>query len=1193
MVKPSEIPARIKLSDVCIRATQKDHLFNGRYKIQIFIDNGKVKQGSLSTRANATEIIWLEALEIGCECSDIVFDLWRRRNIRKDIFIERFRTSATDVLCNSNSKGEAFGIVVNGDRATLSFNFILVSQNEDQISLEFIRRQLELVPHFPEKLEAVLSTLYKLKGWINPLLRVAPGGQAACDLFEQILSYFNEHQARIGKLGFIVDDLVALLKAVDTIRMENADKLEILIDTVDDILRTAREYGECLMKFGKRSTFKHLVSSALSSEMDDSIEDFRRRIARNEALLRAMLVQTTIRVEGMHFRMGEAEILANIAQLKPVPSAILHSHYAAFETCLKGTRERVIDSAIRGITSAPGAYWIPGGAGTGKSTIAASIVHELRARGVIVANFFCNRDDQQRRDPQKVIPTLAYQLAQSIPEYRSAIADAIASTNARHLPLPLQPMMQLHFFIIDAFASIEKRAVVLLIDGLDECDEKLCTSFLQSLLAVSDSAIKLAKITFVVLSRKLDSFYPLGEQFVTLVDLDGDLESNDTSKDIRRFVEAQLSVISCKYRDKDWPSQAEIDMLTTQARGMFIWADVACRFVSQPSYREELTRLTNESKVNIGIDDLYFRTLNVEFSRRPNQTGWISDYRAIMGCILCSTTPLSVRMISELLGKRQKTVEGTLSILRPVLRLGSSEDDEVHLLHASLADYLLDPGRSAHLHVDPSSAHASLAVGCLQILISGLKDIRRHIIFASASTKTTIDLIPAHVNYSCLNWASHLSLVTCQGDEAALIEASLGQFLKMCFLFWLEALSLLDRVQDGIVSLHALCVWLKKHDLLSLQALAIDSAVFLETFGYPISISTVHIYLSALPFSPKNSLIANHYRALFPVGTIPTVTNGQVSDWPDIAPVAHIGRIRHGLGEMIPSDLLAFSRDRRRVALLRGSRDLEGLGKAWVSVWDTENGCHVYGPAPLSTRQEHAKSVSFEPDDITIAVMFPYATDYWNISDWDRDVNHPLLPTRSVAIGFESESPVGPNEFHIQASDMEEVQAEPRTVTQNLAKTIPTLDSVIPDDIDHDVDVAVFEKETGWIIWDRGLCWIPPFYGNVEDPYRQHSAIVSHDTLAIGLPSDGPLIVKFAEAGTWDRLCSMEAGTLSEIIWDPICFFKLDEGALTGRYQNMLHHYMNFAYHSEDFLIKNGVNSLPNESVVQFFCEEPVSCKYA
>ncbi|KAK0442059.1 hypothetical protein EV421DRAFT_1904237 [Armillaria borealis] len=384
------------LADVCIRNTQKELLFNGTYKMQIFADNGKAKQGSLhSTQSNVMEIIWFKALEIGCECLDIVFDLWRKRKIWKDIFIERFQTSATNVLYDSNAKGEAFEITVNGDKATLSFSFTLVSQNEDQRPLEFIRRQLELVPDFPAKLKTVLSILYKLKGWINPLLKVAPGGQVACDLFEQILC------AHIGKLGFTVDDLAALLKAVDAIQMENADKLRILTDTMDDILQTAQEYGECLMKFGKRSTFKHLVSSALSSEMDDDIEDFWHHIA----------------LEDMHFQMEEVEIHVNIAQLKPVTLAILHSHYAAFETYLEGTHEWIIGNAIQGITSAPDAYWIPGGAGTRKSTLAASLVHELRAWGVIVANFFCNRDDQQQRYLQRIIPTLMYQLAQSIPEY--------------------------------------------------------------------------------------------------------------------------------------------------------------------------------------------------------------------------------------------------------------------------------------------------------------------------------------------------------------------------------------------------------------------------------------------------------------------------------------------------------------------------------------------------------------------------------------------------------------------------------------------------------------------------------------------------------------------------------------------------------------------------------------------------------
>ncbi len=109
-----------------------------------------------------------------------------------------------------------------------------------------------------------------------------------------------------------------------------------------------------------------------------------------------------------------------------------------------------------------------------------------------------------------------------------------------------------------------------------------------------------------------------------------------------------------------------------------------------------------------------------------------------------------------------------------------------------------------------------------------------------------------------------------------------------------------------------------------------------------------------------------------------------------------------------------------------------------------------------------------------------------------------------------------PNEFDIQAFGTEETQTKSGMVTQNHTKITPTLNSVTQDGVDYDVDMAVFEKKTGWIIWDRGFCWIPPFCGDVEDPYRQYSVLVSHDMLAIGISRDEPLIVKFANAGTWD-----------------------------------------------------------------------------
>jgi WD40 repeat protein len=43
-----------------------------------------------------------------------------------------------------------------------------------------------------------------------------------------------------------------------------------------------------------------------------------------------------------------------------------------------------------------------------------------------------------------------------------------------------------------------------------------------------------------------------------------------------------------------------------------------------------------------------------------------------------------------------------------------------------------------------------------------------------------------------------------------------------------------------------------------------DGSQFVDHFFIPISESVPHIYLSALPFSPENSLVSTHYRPQFP-----------------------------------------------------------------------------------------------------------------------------------------------------------------------------------------------------------------------------------------------------------------------------------------------------------------------------------------
>ncbi len=59
-----------------------------------------------------------------------------------------------------------------------------------------------------------------------------------------------------------------------------------------------------------------------------------------------------------------------------------------------------------------------------------------------------------------------------------------------------------------------------------------------------------------------------------------------------------------------------------------------------------------------------------------------------------------------------------------------------------------------------------------------------------------------------------------------------------------------------------------------------DALRFIAAFGYAISQSTPHLYLSALPFSPEQSQIAQRFLPKYP-RTI-TIATGKPIHWPSI-----------------------------------------------------------------------------------------------------------------------------------------------------------------------------------------------------------------------------------------------------------------------------------------------------------------------
>ncbi|KAJ7709269.1 hypothetical protein B0H16DRAFT_1257709, partial [Mycena metata] len=84
--------------------------------------------------------------------------------------------------------------------------------------------------------------------------------------------------------------------------------------------------------------------------------------------------------------------------------------------CAPGTRVQIKADILKWLSPQPGTkeriFWMTGIAGSGKSTLSATIVDNLREKGTLIAaQFFISRNILETTDPAKLIPTIAQQLA--------------------------------------------------------------------------------------------------------------------------------------------------------------------------------------------------------------------------------------------------------------------------------------------------------------------------------------------------------------------------------------------------------------------------------------------------------------------------------------------------------------------------------------------------------------------------------------------------------------------------------------------------------------------------------------------------------------------------------------------------------------------------------------------------------------
>lgn len=378
--------------------------------------------------------------------------------------------------------------------------------------------------------------------------------------------------------------------------------------------------------------------------------------------------------------------------------------------------------------------WLNGPAGVGKSAIMQTATEAIADSNRLAAAIFFSRPNG-RGDADKVIPTLAYQLALNIPGYRSYLIEQI-TLDPRILTKNLRELFRR--FFVEPFVNRNiyhtgpTRCIFL--DGLDECGTKNAQLTIIELIAEFVLEYPALPLIWIVASRPeeyLKRRFSAPRVAASHWQLYVPLDDDEARQDVERFLRSGFDEVKRKYPDAtspDWPLKKDFSKVTERASGLFVFASTVKRFLEDPDIADPVSQLevviSVIDKISTPFLENPFATLDALYiqiaaSIPPPVRLTVN---LLVGHLLLRKDPLQVVgsvpnfpytlvLVSNILGLRKNEVYGALDKLHSVLFIPSQDEahkKHISVLHSSFSDFLRDEKRAREFVLDLTATNTQL-----------------------------------------------------------------------------------------------------------------------------------------------------------------------------------------------------------------------------------------------------------------------------------------------------------------------------------------------------------------------------------------------------------------------------------------------------------------------------------------------------
>ncbi|KAF5324380.1 hypothetical protein D9619_011161 [Psilocybe cf. subviscida] len=412
----------------------------------------------------------------------------------------------------------------------------------------------------------------------------------------------------------------------------------------------------------------------------------------------------------------------DVLHKRVAPNAIINAGGRAEDVrCHPGTREEVISRIEKWGNTQDGPtepiFWFSGPAGAGKTAIVQTIAERCEQRGVPHANFFFFRADTSRSNAYPLMATLLHQIILLYPSLRGPMANILTINPLIFDSVLENQLVQLIVIPLRAIQLLSSayRPLVLLVDGLDECDSESKRSQQQILRAFDTVMAEHPRLFCLLVASRDESQIRAAFNRISSPCLQLFLDDQySPASDIRLFVNARFEQVRNSHPlahtlDAIWPTVEDVNYIVEKSSGQFIYAATVMRFILDSSASpivslqrvQGAARLATKSPFSY-LDSIYSYIL----SQADDQEALKDIFHAQLLITRSSPDPTSLAdpPLMELLRGfnpryTKEMVLSCLADLTPIVSL-SSNSRKLKFYHASFPDYLLDRSRAREYFVD-------------------------------------------------------------------------------------------------------------------------------------------------------------------------------------------------------------------------------------------------------------------------------------------------------------------------------------------------------------------------------------------------------------------------------------------------------------------------------------------------------------